>query len=389
MQIVGRMLALAGMLALCSCASQPPLVSHSAIREAPYPHDGTIAAVTWNFTGSSSQRKALGSDLWPCTWAADDALYCAWGDGGGFDGNDDQIGRVSLGFARITGAPEPGDSAAFVGKNVFGQLPYAQVQATFGGKVDSMIAIDAALYASGGLWTANNSSDPAHRNSVGPLRALLKSGDSCRTWRIVSTSAELARGTFLNFGRDNAGAIDNYVYQYYLRSGDDQHVYLQRLRKDRLASPTLSAADLQYLVRISHRGRAASWSSRESQAVAVFFDSRHVETPAVVYDAPLKRYLLTVGHFASGRLSDASAGQIGLFSARRPWGPWKTIGYYDRWDGIGVAGGDFLGLTIPTKWISADGRTLWGIFSGPGDNDAFNLVQAKLRTRHRWWWSHR
>src|SRR5471030_1243997 len=50
----------------------------------PYPRSRLIEAVSWDFSTIESHRKALGSDLWPCAWAADGNLYCAWGDGGGF-----------------------------------------------------------------------------------------------------------------------------------------------------------------------------------------------------------------------------------------------------------------------------------------------------------------
>jgi hypothetical protein len=33
-------------------------------------------------------------------------------------------------------------------------------------------------------------------------------------------------------------------------------------------------------------------------------------------------------------------------------------------------------INIPTRWISADGRTLWAIFTG--GQDRFNLVRATL-----------
>src|ERR1700722_19823086 len=85
-------------------ATEPP---------APYAHSRLVWSVTWNFATIWSHRKAHGSDLWPCAWAADDALYCSWGDGGGFDGDDDRIGRVSLGFARISGTPREEDPDSF------------------------------------------------------------------------------------------------------------------------------------------------------------------------------------------------------------------------------------------------------------------------------------
>src|SRR5689334_21595599 len=70
---------------------------------APYPPSPVIETITWHW--DTRRTAASGSDLWPVTWADDDNLYAAWGDGGGFGGTDHD-GRVSLGFARIEGPPE-------------------------------------------------------------------------------------------------------------------------------------------------------------------------------------------------------------------------------------------------------------------------------------------
>ncbi len=80
--------------------------------EPPYPPSPVIAGVTWDWT--MRRTAAPGSDLWPVTWGADDLLYTAWGDGGGFGGTD-QDGRAAMGFARIEGPPE-----RFVGVNING-----------------------------------------------------------------------------------------------------------------------------------------------------------------------------------------------------------------------------------------------------------------------------
>jgi hypothetical protein len=193
---------------LAACRSLLPL------SPAPYPHSRTITAVTWDFAAVTTSRKALGSDLWPCTWARDDNQYCAWGDGGGFDGNDDNIGRVSLGVARIAGTPLAHGESGFSGKNVWGAPPYAENSATFGGKVVSLISIDGVLYAIGGFWTSENTQDPAHRSGGGPLYTVAWSSDLGKSWQTAPWSTPSMLGTFLNFGRDNAGAIDSYVYIY-------------------------------------------------------------------------------------------------------------------------------------------------------------------------------
>jgi hypothetical protein len=346
-----------------------------------------IVGVHWNFPLEQAGRKALGSDLWPCTWAADDDLYCAWGDGGGFDGNDDHIGRASLGFARVRGRPSVADPGAYVGSNIWGQRPYAEVQATFGGKVDSLIAVAGSLYATAWLWTAQDSADAVHQSERGPHEALICSRDLGRSWSVVSTARQLANGWFLDFGRDQAGAVDAYVYLYYQRAGDDRDIYLKRIPRDQLASGTVSAAQLRYVAAVSRHGDALSWSENEAQATPVFVDRRGAVTPSVVYDAPLNRYLLTVGHRLGSQATAESPAQVGLFAAPHPWGPWARVGYYQRWGNLqSVRTDDFLGLHIPSKWISKDGKQFWAVFSSVGAFDSFNVVEATLVTRHPWLW---
>jgi len=88
---------------------------------------------------------------------------------------------------------------------------------------------------------------------------------------------------------------------------------------------------------------------------------------------------MIAAHNPGGTEATASAGQVGLFEATHPWGPWATIGYYDNWGNLGPEShGDNLGMTFPTKWISADGLTLWAIFSSSGQYDSFNIVKATL-----------
>jgi hypothetical protein len=375
---------LAAVLAISACRSN---VSREAAQlpttRMPYPPSRTIAALSWDFSRVIQSRKAIGSDLWPCTWARDGNQYCAWGDGGGFDGNDDNIGRVSLGFARITATPGADDSLQFDGKNVWGEPPYAENAATFGGKIVSLISVDGVLYATGGLWTSQNAPNPVHTSERGPLNTLVWSADLGTTWHIAPWSTPSPLGTFLNFGRDNAGAFDSYIYIYYVRELDRQHVYLKRVPKDHLQSNPSERGAYQYLTGVDARGRAKVWSTVETDAGAIFFDPNNVDYPEVVFDSKLRRYLMTVGHTPSDDDRDASIGKLGVFEAPHPWGPWATVGYYDDWGAFGrSATGDFLGLHIPLSWMSSNGKTLWCVFSGPKEFDSFNVVKGTLIT-HR------
>jgi hypothetical protein len=348
----------------------------------PYSQSRLIEAVHWDFSTIVSYRKALGSDLWPCAWAADGNLYCAWGDGGGFDGNDDHVGRVSLGFAQVSGTPSPLGADSFTGKNIWGWPPYAQFAADFGGKVGSMAAVGGVLYAMGGFWTTDNSADPVHASGRGPFNSIAWSVDAARSWSIASWSSPQPLGAFLDAGQDSTTAPAEYLFIYYLRSEDTHHVFLKRVRPGQLTTDPAIGGSHEYFSGAGRRGQQPHWAAREADAIPVFADPNNVQGPSVVFDRGLGRYLLTAGHYASGNDNDSTAGQVGLFEAPHPWGPWRTVGYYSNWGGLNSATlGDFLSLRLPSKWLSADGKTLWAVFSGLNSFDSFNVVRGVLRTR--------
>ena len=377
----GARFALALTLLLSACA-HVPLRGTPPNPRAPYPPSHLIRAVTWDFSTIAIMRKAHGSDLWPCAWGIDGELYCAWGDGGGFDGDDDHIGRVSLGFARVSGIPDLRDPAAYGGKNIWGSPPYANFPAAFGGKVGSMLAVNGVLYAHGGFWTRENNKDPVHASGRGPLNTIAWSSDSARTWQLAPWSSPGPLGSFLDAGQDSTTAPAAQVLLYYMREGDNRHLYLKRVSADRLTADPVTEQRAEYFSGARRGARDARWSSKESDSVPVFVDANNVEGPSAVYDAGLGRYLLTAGHYASGNDAESSAGKVGLFEAPHPWGPWATVGYYENWGNLNAeTTGDFLSLRLPSKWFSADGRTLWAVFSGLKSFDSLNVVRGVLSVR--------
>ncbi|HTT02805.1 MAG TPA: LamG-like jellyroll fold domain-containing protein [Steroidobacteraceae bacterium] len=346
----------------------------------PYPQSRIITAMDWDFTNLIPMRKAIGSDLWPLTWASDGNLYGAWGDGGGFGGTN-SLGRVSLGFARITGMPAGGDPDSYQGENLWGDAPqFALSQATFGGKVDDLISVGGVLYGQGGLWTAANCgcSNPVAKGSDNPTqRTITWSRDLGRSWQIAPWSSVTDEGTSLQFGPDYSGAADPaHVYLYYQTdlNRNAGSIYLRRVPSNELAADPSTPGHYEYFAGSDARGTPL-WSQLATRAVAVFTDPSVAPgtsaSQTVAYDAALGRYVLTAAH-------GTSVGQIGFFESLEPWGPWSTIAYYDNWGAFNSSGGEGNGLNFPTKWMSADGRTLWGVFSAGGSFDSFNLVRVTL-----------
>jgi CubicO group peptidase (beta-lactamase class C family) len=85
---------------------------------APYPGSTFIKEIVWA-PKETIIRAAKGSDNWPLTWADDDNLYGAYGDGNGFEPRVPE--KLSLGFAKVAGSPgafagfNPGTDARFKG----------------------------------------------------------------------------------------------------------------------------------------------------------------------------------------------------------------------------------------------------------------------------------
>ncbi len=342
--------------------------------QAPYPPSPVIESITWHW--DTHTRAAPGSDLWPVTWAADDNIYAAWGDGGGFGGTNDD-GRVAMGFARIEGSPDD-----YVGVNVNGGHDPENPTSFPGkrGKTGGIISVEGTLYAflnlQDGKWP-------------GISEGLTWSEDLGATWSrapwvFPAGTGNLKFVRFLNFGRDYAGAPEHlagFVYFYGKKEpapgearGD---VYLGRAPVDRLKD----RVSYEFFFGLTLAGEPI-WMPEITAAQPVFTDSggNGVGLGAVGFNPALGRYILTAYH--------GGPGMIGVFDAPEPWGPWTTVGYYDDW-GRMTSGGEGLTCSFPAKWMSADGLTMWCVFAVWGDgakvgvkaHDCFNLVKTTLVLR--------
>ena len=344
-------------------------VSGGLVRAAPYPHSTAILSISWDW--ATYRTGAVGSDLWPVTWGPDDQLYSAWGDGGGFGGSDSD-GRVALGFARIEGGPED-----FRGFNVNGgKNPEHPASFAKKGKTTGVLFVSDILYASvnleNGVWP-----DVDH--------ALFWSTNTGATW--PQTDWVFSKGNghfqpakFLNFGRDYTGLPDSlagYVYIYGPRQsaepGNGKALFLAR-------TPQQSVRDRSaytYFRSTENPDAPPNWTSDPTEATPVFIDKNGVTPGSVIFVPSLQGFLLTAFH--------TGPGELGVFEAPHPWGPWRTVAYYNDWGGMGTEG-EGLSCNFTQKWMSRDGRTLWAVFSvygegakqGVGAHDRFNLVRARL-----------
>jgi hypothetical protein len=314
---------------------------------APYPRSPVIRGITWA-PASSIVRQASDSDCWPVTWGDDGALYTAYGDGYGFDPKLPE--KLSLGFARVTGSP--GD---FAGVNIRSATGERKGDGARGMKASGILMVDGVLY----LWVRNAGNSQ-----------LTWSIDRGRTWTWSDWRFTTSFGcpTFLNFGRNYTGARDDFVYVY---SHDADTAYdpadrmvLARVPKEQLREREAYA----FFAGLDGSG-SPCWTKEIAGREAVFTHPGRCYRSSVSYNAGLRRYLwcqTLPGGDARFR------GGFGVYDAPEPWDPWTTVYFAAPWD---VGPGET--SSFPTRWMSADGKRLYLLFSG---EDCFSIREATLDT---------
>jgi hypothetical protein len=326
-----------------------------------YPPSQLIAGVT--FDDRTARTEAPGSDIWPITWANDDKLYTAWGDGGGFGGTN-QVGRVSLGVGRIEG-----DKRGYRGINIAGGKD-APHPAPFPGKSEGILALGNSLY----LWRDGDASSLGYFKSI----ALWRSDDRGATWRETGVRFSKADGdfrgvdegifapAFCQFGRDYAGARDDYVYVYAPDSIDPSHWSVRlpgRINLLRVPRARIESKDAYEF----YAGSPREWTKDPAKRKPVWSDpAQGTHRIALSYNPGLKRYLLTT-------ITLNRDGWMSIYDAPEPWGPWTHVHTEfnpGRWGSYTII------FTFVNKWLSVDGRDFVIVHT---KDDAWSSIEGRFR----------
>ena len=325
--------------------------------QAPYPASPVITGIAWDQPGRISRlarggHRKDGSDNWPMTWADDGHLYTAYGDGYGFEPQLEE--KLSLGLAVVTGGP-----SSFAGLNIRSRTGEFKGPGKDGEKASGLLMVDGVLY----MWV-RNADHQGHHSRLG------WSTDHGRTWAWSEWVFEdFGHPAFVNYGQNYAGARDEYVY---IVSHDSPSAYetadsfvLMRV----LPHDLKDRSRYEFLHRLDARGRPV-WSARIEERGPIFTHPGQCRRTSISFNAGLGRYLWWQQLTLDGT-DTRFAGGFGLYDAPEPWGPWTTVYFTEEWD---VGPGD-LGC-FPTRWMSADGRTVHMVFSS---EDNFAVRRAVLR----------
>jgi hypothetical protein len=195
----------------------------------------------------------------------------------------------------------------------------------------------------------------------------------------------------MNFGQDNASARDSYVYHYFVRCGGED---VGSTTCDEDGSPcglVIQGGPTGYidLARVSASDMGSNFATLNTKFEWFTGLDGNLDPTwgtagnlSVSYNIGLGRYILITEHTTS------QVGNMGMFDAPEPWGPWTTIVYYtepnDFQSKIGV-GGDVgskaFFWNFSQKWTSgADFALIWTGGGSGSIDDSFNVIEGTFTT---------
>ena len=299
-------------------------------------------------------------DLWAQTWAEDGHIYAANGDGFAFGWmpTDIKVSRIEGSPPAMRGRPIPLAFGPFLGR-LWPPEPWLVSH-----KPTGMTCVDGVLYL-----FYQNLKNFLSENEFGdaPAASISWSCDHGRTWDRDPSGPMFhdhvfTTGFFLDYGRCNEHAQDEYVYVYGL---DYNWRYSEGYRSTRLFLARVHETGIPDIEAWSwFAGRTPEgeplWSPAIEEKAPVLHDETEyagrtgISQGSVVYIPALHRYLYATW-------SDTA---WIFWEAEHPWGPWTRVGITSWHDTTWTD--DFHGgypTVVPSKFVADDGRSAWIVSS--------------------------
>lgn len=380
------------LLLYAPCVAQPPAYPgpwpSDPPKNCPFPTSTELTGLT--FTGRHIEYE--NADTWYPSWAADGKMYSSWTDG------------------NVNGMNCSSDDESLQGKNATGTA------VILGDDPQHLQIVDNSTYVSpsnpyrgrypagnlfhGGVWyygtyctgeTGWQQHDGLTYNWPweGPFVGFRWSTDFGKTWTqtphtpddplfgehsLHGEPVKIGSPHFVDFGRESQYSPDGNAYLVAHGSSDGKdrrfgfdswitgdEIYLLRVKP---AIANMNDASKYEFYAGTDAAGAPQWTHdfAKIRPMVTWRDTMGCVT--MTYDAPLKKYLLCV---TNGRQTTIKYDSYVLESSAVT-GPWKLVDYMKDF------GEEAYFLNFPSKFISADGRTLWLCY-------AANFAQGKNNTQ--------
>jgi hypothetical protein len=380
--------------------------SNAAPTDCPFKASGSLIGLVF----TSRHAEYAHADTWYPSWAANDNLYSPWTDGSVNGLGSDSSGRnATTGCATILGSDPL--KLKVVNQGVFNSDPFP-----YGGRYPcGSLVFNGVWYY--GTYCLHPTGTVAHEGTnynwpwLGPFVGFRYSTDFGQTWTQTPCTPEkplfaepalhgepvkIGSPHFVDFGKNlehspdgkaylvahgaHDGANRRFAYNSWI-TGDE--IYLLRVTPG--ITNMNDASKYEFFAGRGFLGKSR-WSRKLSEARPIAAWRDHMGCVTMTYDAPLKKYLMcvtdggnTCGYFNSY-----------ILESERITGPFKLVQYLHHF------GEQAYFVNLPSKFISADGLTLWLCYAAnfapnwngmvirpnpPGSRYGMCLQEIRLLTR--------
>jgi hypothetical protein len=341
--------------------------------DCPFKKSNNFSAIA--FTGKHVSY--TDADTWYPSWASDDNMYSGWADGEiGFENTQSSGGAMATtGNAKIVGDDPLNLKVSSLGTQPASALPY-------GGRYPC------ANLVYNGIWyygTYGIDFDPNPENKkyswaiCGPMPGFRISKDYGKTWISCPYNLDnplfpesgkngkyVKMGTphFVDFGKNLENSPDGKAYLVGHGGADDDPL-------PKAANNSWISGDAVYMARVTpsletindissyeffsgyDQDGKAIWSNKFTDIKPIMEWKHHMGCTNITYHKPLKKYIMCVTDGWPGIENMNSY----ILESDQITGPYRLITYMKNFGSQGYF------LTIPSKFISENGKTVWLSYS--------------------------
>ena len=318
-------------------------------------------------------EKDVKGDTYPMTWADDGEIYAGVGD--------PLWGETVNGCAseKFTGGPE--DYKITKHSHMNDYLGWGGD----GPKPAGMICVDGVLYYAVQNMLNMQRSPFSMKSQHGSDAHIITCIPRFGLWtpsfanidKVMFPGHKFGGPSFVQFGKNNEGARDEYVYAV----SSDQWDNGSNLRIGRVPNDKIADKGAWEWVAAFTRNGEPVWHNDLDESVPILSIHKSIGLPEMVYLKELKRYLLLTWRLHSD-FSGIDGTDLIIFESPEPWGPFSLVHEEEYWEGK-----EFTPYAprVPLKWMEPDGLTGYIQFSGswepPGQEAGFyrsNIRKFKL-----------